>query len=140
MDFITGFPKTQKGNDVIFVVIDRLSKVSHFLPVRESITASQLAYLYVSRIVSLHVVPLEINSDRGSLFTSRFWEIFQNAMGSHLSFSTTFHPQSSCQVERVKLTKFRKTCSEPVLSHSERIGRNLFHSPSFLITIVFNLV
>src|SRR3954464_192290 len=85
MEFITGFPKTQKGNDAIFVFIDRLSKVAHFLPVRESITACLLADLYVSRIVSLHVVPLEIHSDRGSLFTSRFWESFQNAMGTHLS-------------------------------------------------------
>src|SRR3954467_12347446 len=98
MDFITGFPRTQKGNDAIFVVIDRLSKVAHFLPIRESITASQLEDLYVSRIVSLHGVPLEINSDRGSLFTSRFWQSFQNAMGTHLSFSTTFHPQSSSQI------------------------------------------
>src|SRR4051812_45949821 len=55
MDFITGFPKTQKGNDAIFIVISRLSKVAHFLPVRESITASKLADLYVSRIVSLQV-------------------------------------------------------------------------------------
>src|SRR3954470_5957464 len=84
-----------------FVVIDRLSKFAHFLPVRESITASQLADLYISRIVSLHGVPLEINSDRGSLFTSRFWGSFQNAMITHLSFSTAFHPQSSGQVERV---------------------------------------
>src|SRR3954471_9955669 len=101
IDFITGFPKTQKGNDAIFVVIDRLSKVSHFLPIRESITASQLADMYVSRVVSLHGVPLEINSYRGSLFTSRFWQSFQNAMGTHLSFSTAFHPQSTGQVERV---------------------------------------
>src|SRR4051812_18717870 len=101
MDFITGFPKTQKGNDAIFVVVDRLSKVAHFLPVRESITASQLADLYISRIVSLHGVPLEINSDRGSLFTSRLLGSFPNAMGTHLSFSTAFHPQSSGQVERV---------------------------------------
>src|ERR1041385_7224421 len=86
--------KNPKGNDAIFVVIDKLSKVAHFLPVRESITASQLADLYVPRIVSLHGVPLEINSDRGSLFTSRFWESFQNAMGTHLSFSTAFHTQS----------------------------------------------
>src|SRR3954469_10825132 len=93
--------KTQKGNDAIFVVVNRLSKVAHFLPVRESITASQLADLYVSRIVSLHGVPLEFNSDRGSLFTSRFWGSFQNAMGTHLSFSIAFHPQSSGQVERV---------------------------------------
>ena len=74
MEVITGFPKTQKGNDAIFIVVDRLSKVAHFLPIRESITASQLEDLYVSRIVSLHGVPLEINSDRGSLFTSRFWQ------------------------------------------------------------------
>ena len=59
MDFLTGFQKSQKGNNAIFVVIDRLSKVSHFLPVRESITASQLADLYVSRIISLHGVPLK---------------------------------------------------------------------------------
>src|SRR3954469_8635000 len=117
MDFITGFPKTQKGNDAIFVVIDRISKVAHFLPIRESITASQLADLYVSRVVSLHGVPLEINSGRGSLFTSRSWQILQNAMGTHLSFSTTLHPQSSGQVERVN--EILKTCLELVLSHSE---------------------
>src|SRR3954468_19055167 len=76
-------------------------KLLIFLPVRESITASQLADLYVSRIVSHHGVPLEINSDRGSLFTSRFWQSFQNANGTHLSFNTAFHPQSSDQVERV---------------------------------------
>ena len=58
MDFITGFPKSQKGNNAIFVVIDHLLKVAHFLPIRESITANQLADLYVSRIVSLHGVPL----------------------------------------------------------------------------------
>jgi hypothetical protein len=99
MDFITGFPRSQKGHDAIFVVIDRFSEVAHFLPVKETITASQLADLYVSRIVSLHGVPLEISSDRGSLFTSRFWNSFQEAMGTHLSFSTAFHPQSQGQVE-----------------------------------------
>ena len=72
MDFVTGFPKSQKGNDAILVVIDRLSKVAHFLAVKETITASQLATLYMSRIVSLHGIPLVISSDRGSLFTSRF--------------------------------------------------------------------
>ena len=101
MDFITGFPRSQKGHDAIFVVIDRFAKVAHFLPVKETISASQLADLYVSRIVSLHGVPLEISTDRGSLFTSKFWESFQQAMGTHLSFSTAFHPQSQGQVERV---------------------------------------
>src|SRR4051812_14419651 len=138
MDFITGFPKTQKGNDAIFVVVDKLSKVAHFLPVHESITASQLADLYVSRILSLHGVPLEINSDRGSLFTSRFWESFQNAMGTHLSFSTAYHPQSSGQVERVN--QILKTCSDLVLSLSERNGRILFLLPNLRITIASSLV
>src|SRR5664279_3086068 len=101
MDFITGLPKTQKGNNAIWVVIDRLTKVAHFLPVREDITASQLADLYVSRIVPLHGVPLRIISDRGSLFTSKFWNSFQTAMGTHLAFSTSFHPQTDGQTERV---------------------------------------
>src|SRR3954466_7995198 len=101
MDFVTGFPRSQKGHDAIFVVIDQFSKVAHFLPVKETISASQLADLYVSRIVSLHGIPLEISSDRGSLFTSTFWDSFQEAMGTHLSFSTAYHSQSQGQVERV---------------------------------------
>ncbi|XP_071685407.1 uncharacterized protein [Lolium perenne] len=88
-------------NDAIFVVIDRLSKVSHFLPVKETISASQLAELYTAKIVSLHGVPLEISSDRGSIFTSMFWASFQKAMGTNLLFSTAYHPQMSGQVERV---------------------------------------
>ena len=55
MDFVTGFPKSKRGNDAIFVVIDKLTKVAHFLPIKESITAAQLAELYISRIVSLPV-------------------------------------------------------------------------------------
>ena len=76
MDFVTGFPKSKKGNDAIFVAIDKLSKVAHFLPVKESISAAQLAELYTSRIVSLHGVPMMISSDRGSIFTSKFWDSF----------------------------------------------------------------
>src|SRR4051812_32011491 len=72
MDFVTRFPRYQKGHDGIFVVIDQFSKVAHFLPIKETISASQLADLYVSRIVSLHSIPLEISSDRGSIFTSKF--------------------------------------------------------------------
>ena len=101
MDFITGLPRTQKGNNAIWVVVDRLSKVAHFLPVHEDVTASQLAELYVSRIVVLHGVPKKIVSDRGSIFTSRFWASFQKAMRSHLSFSTAYHPQTGGQTERV---------------------------------------
>jgi hypothetical protein len=94
MDFITGLPKSQKGHDAILVVVDQLSKVAHFLPVKETITASQLAELYISRIISLHGIPKEISSDSGGLFTSKFWESFQEAMGTHITWSLAYHPQS----------------------------------------------
>ena len=101
MDFVTGFPKSKHGNDAIFVVIDKLTKVAHFLPIKESITAAQLAELYTSRIVSLHSIPQVISSDHGSIFTSKFWDSFQKAMGTNIRFSTAFHPQTNGQVERV---------------------------------------
>jgi hypothetical protein len=101
MDFITGFPKTQKGNNAIWVVVDHLSKVAHFVHIHEDITATPLAELYISRIVTLHGIPNMIISDRGSLFTSRFWKSFQEAMGTHISFSTVYHPQTGGQTERV---------------------------------------
>ena len=85
MDFITGFPRTKSGHNAIWVVIDRLSKVAHFLPIREAIITSQLTDLYNSQIVSLHGVPKRIVSDRGSLVISTFWERLQEAMGTHLS-------------------------------------------------------
>src|SRR5215216_3752112 len=89
MDFVTGFPKSQKSNDAILVVIDRLSKVAHFLAVKETIAASQLATLYMSRIVSLHGIPLVISSYHGSLFTSRFWASFQKLW--ELIFRSVLH-------------------------------------------------
>ena len=101
MDFVTGFPKSKRGNDAIFVVIDKLTKVAHFLPIKESITAAQLAELYTSRIVSLHGILQLISSDRGSIFTSKFWDSFQKAMGTSIRFSTASHPQTSGQVERL---------------------------------------
>src|SRR3990170_6680208 len=101
MGFITGLPKSQKGHDAILVVVDQLSKVAHFLPVKETITASQLAELYICRILSLHGIPKEISSDRGGLFTSKFWESFQTAMGTHITWSSAYHPKSQGQVERV---------------------------------------
>ena len=72
MDFVTGFPKSKRGNDAIF----ELTEVAHFLPIKESITAAQLAELYTSRIVCLHGIPQLISSDRRSIFTFMFWDSF----------------------------------------------------------------
>src|SRR4051812_41503854 len=99
MDFVTGFRRSQKGHDAIFVVIDRFSKVAHILHVKETISASQLPNLYVSNILSLHGITLEISFNRGIIFTSTFWESFQKSMGTHMNFSTAYHPETQGQVE-----------------------------------------
>jgi hypothetical protein len=74
MDFIIGLPRTPAGYESIWVIVDRLTKVAHFIPVRTNYTRTKLAKLYMARIVCLHGVPKKIVSDRGSQFTSRFWQ------------------------------------------------------------------
>ena len=92
MDFLIGLPKTQKGYDSIWVVIDQLTKTAHFLPVKTTFTVAQYAQVYLDKIIPLHGVPLTIISDRGTQFTSHFWQSFQQALGTQLRFSTAFHP------------------------------------------------
>jgi len=101
MDFITGLPKSSRGNDSIWVVIDRLTKVAHFIPVKTTYQGPKLAELYISRIVALHGTPKSIVSDRGSQFTSRFWQKVHEGLGTRLNFSTAYHPQTDGQTERV---------------------------------------
>ena len=91
MDFITGLPRSSKGHDSIWVIVDRLTKVAHFIPVRTTYRGDQLADLYMSRIICLHGVPKEIVSDRGTQFTSRFWKQVQEALGTRLTFSIAYH-------------------------------------------------
>nr|CAH66048.1 OSIGBa0131F24.2 [Oryza sativa] len=101
MDFITGLPRTSAGHDSIWVVVDRLTKVAHFIPVKTTYTGNKLAELYMARVVCLHGVPKKIVSDRGSQFTSKFWQKLQVEMGTRLNFSTAYHPQTDGQMERV---------------------------------------
>jgi hypothetical protein len=101
MDFITGLPRSDRGHDSIWVIIDHLTKVAHFIPVKTVFNGRRLAELYIARIVSLHGVPKVIVSDRGSQFTSRFWNSLHEALGTKLSFSTAYHPQTRGQTERV---------------------------------------
>nr|CAH66749.1 H0409D10.7 [Oryza sativa] len=101
MDFITGLPRTSAGHDSIWVVVDRLTKVAHFIPVKTTYTGHKLAELYMARVVCLHGVPKKIVSDRGSQFTSKFWQKLQSELGTRLNFSTAYHPQTDGQTERV---------------------------------------
>ncbi|KAG8492403.1 hypothetical protein CXB51_009696 [Gossypium anomalum] len=101
MDFVTGLPLTPKKKDAVWVVVDRLTKSAHFIPVRTDYSLDKLAELYIAKIVRLHGVPMSIISDRDPRFTSRFWKKLQEALGTKLNFSTAFHPQTDGQSERV---------------------------------------
>jgi hypothetical protein len=100
MDFIVGLPRTQAGYDSIWVIVDRLTKVAHFIPVKTTYSGAKLAELYMSRIICLHGVPKKIVLDRGSQFTSKFWEKLHESMDTKLNFSSACHPQTDGQTER----------------------------------------
>ena len=100
MDFVTNLPKTQKGNDAIWIIVDRLTKSAHFLPIHWGCSLDHLSQRYVNEIVRLHGIPISIVSDRDPRFTSRFWKNFQDALGTRLNFSTSFHPKTDGQSER----------------------------------------
>jgi hypothetical protein len=101
MDFIVGLPTTQPGYDSICVIVDRLSKVAHFIPVKTTYKGAKLAELYIATIMCLHRVPKKIVSNRGTHFTSRFWEKLHEAMDTRLNFSLAYHPETDGQTERV---------------------------------------
>jgi transposase InsO family protein len=101
MDFIVRLPRTQKGYDSIWVIVDRLTKVAHFLPVRTTYSSTRLVELYMERIMSLHGVPKKIVSDRGTQFISHYWQKIHESLGTKLNFSTAYHPQTDGQTERI---------------------------------------
>ncbi|GJS86796.1 reverse transcriptase domain-containing protein [Tanacetum coccineum] len=100
MDFVTKLPKTSTGHDAIWVIVDRLTKSAHFIPIRATDSMETLTRLYIKEIVSRHGVPISIISDRDSHFTSRFWQSLQNALGTQLDMSTAYHPETDGQSER----------------------------------------
>ncbi|GJR15581.1 putative reverse transcriptase domain-containing protein [Tanacetum coccineum] len=100
MDFITKLPKSSHGFDTIWVIVDRLTKSAHFLPIRENDPLDKLARLYLNRIVARHGIPASIICDRDGRFTSNFWRSFQKALGTDISMSTAYHPETDGQSER----------------------------------------
>ncbi|GJZ91654.1 putative reverse transcriptase domain-containing protein [Tanacetum coccineum] len=100
MDFVTKLPKTKTGQDTIWVIVDRLTKSAHFLPMREDDMLEKLTRLYLKEVVSKHGVPVSIISDRDGKFTSHFWKSLNKALGTRLDMSTTYHPETDGQSER----------------------------------------
>jgi transposase InsO family protein len=101
MDFIHGLPMTPRGNDSIWVIVDHLTKVVHFIPVRTMYGRDKLAKLYIDNILKLHGVPKSIISDRGAQFVSKFWRSLHQTLKIKLDFSLAYHPQTDGQTESV---------------------------------------
>ena len=95
MNFIPGIPKVVGNFDSIFVVVDKLTKVSHLIPTRTTASASDIAQLFVREIVRLHGVSARIISDRDAKFTSKFWTAMFQSLGTQLNLSSLYHPETN---------------------------------------------
>ncbi|GJX85979.1 putative reverse transcriptase domain-containing protein [Tanacetum coccineum] len=136
MDFVTRLPKTSSRHDSIWVIVDRLTKSTHFLPMREDYKMDKLARVYLNEIVARHGVPISIISDRDGRFTSRFWQSMQEALGTQLDMTTAYHPQTDGQSERTIQTLkdmlracapfealYGRKCHSPILWSEVREGQ-----------------
>jgi hypothetical protein len=101
MDFVVGLPLTSHRHNAILVIVDKLTKSAHFIPVRDTYDVTNVARVFVSEVIRLHEIPKKIISDRDSRFTSRFWTSLQSTLGTQLNLRTTYHPKTDGQTERV---------------------------------------
>ena len=138
MDFVSGLPKSPTNHDSIWVIVDRLTKTAHFIPILMTYSMDRLAELYVQHIVRLHGVPKSIVSDRDTRFTSKFWKSLQNALGTRLKFSSAFHPQTDGQSERTIqiLEDMLRACAIDFQDH----GRSIYHLLSLPTTTISSLL
>jgi hypothetical protein len=101
MDFIIGLPTSTKHNDPIMVVVDKLINSTHFIPVKSTCKAIDITSIFMKEIFRLHGMPKEIVFDRDTKFISKFWKSLMVGLETKLLFSTTYHPQTDGQMERV---------------------------------------
>ncbi|KAD5960497.1 hypothetical protein E3N88_11969 [Mikania micrantha] len=154
-DFITKLPKTTSGCDTIWVIVDRLTKSAHFLPIKETDKLEKLTRIYLMEIVSRHGVPISIISDRDSRFMARFWKSLHKALGTRLDMSTAYHPQTDGQSERtiqtledmlracvIDFTLYGRKCRSPLcwaeVGESQLTGPELVHETTEKIVQIRN--
>ena len=141
MDLITGLPKTKRGHDSLFVIVDKFSKMAHYVPTVKTVTAPDLAKLFMDNIFRLHGPPKTIISDRDPKFTSRFWQALFKMCGTKLTMSTAYHPQTDGQTERQNRTieeslRRGRIGSVPLSTASTMIGTTTCpHSSSHTTTL-----
>nr|GFA24172.1 reverse transcriptase domain-containing protein [Tanacetum cinerariifolium] len=111
MDFVTKLPRTSSGYDTIWVIVDRLTKSTHFLPMRKDDSMDKLTKLYLKEVVTRHEIPISIISDRDPRFASNFWRAFQKVLGNRLDMSTAYHPKTDGQSERTIQTLEYMLCA-----------------------------
>nr|GFA29206.1 putative reverse transcriptase domain-containing protein [Tanacetum cinerariifolium] len=99
MDLVTKFPRSSGGYDAIWVIVDRLTKSAHFLPIREGYKTKKLTRIYINEIVARHGVPVSIISDHDGRFSSHLWQALQEVLGTKLHMSTANHPETDGQTE-----------------------------------------
>nr|GEV59738.1 hypothetical protein [Tanacetum cinerariifolium] len=139
MDFVTKLPRTSSWHDTIWVIVDRLTKSAHFLPMREDYKMDRLARLYLNEIVARHGVSISIIFDRDSRFTSKFWQSMQEALGTRLDMSMAYHPRTDGQSEHTIQTledmlraKFRSPIMWAEIGEGQLIGPELVCQLNFM--------
>jgi hypothetical protein len=135
MDFIVRLPRTRDGYDSIWVTVDKLTKVAHFIPVKTTYSRAKLTELYMARIVCLHGVPKKIVSDEGTQLASHFWQKLHESMDTKLNFSSAYHPQTDGQTERTN-----QILDELVPLSTLEVGTRVCPMQNFLITTAIRLV
>jgi hypothetical protein len=100
MDFVVGLPNTSQHHDSIWVIVDRLTKTAHFLPVHTTHKAEKYVEIYIDQIVRLHGILRTIVCDRGALFVAHFWEELQKSLGTTMIRSSAYHPQTNGQTKK----------------------------------------
>nr|GEY15498.1 reverse transcriptase domain-containing protein [Tanacetum cinerariifolium] len=113
MDFVTKLPKSSQDYDTNWVIVDRLTKSAIFTPIRETDPMDKLARIYLKEVVTRHRIPVSIISDRDPRFAANFWRSLQNALGTRLDMSTSYHPKTDDQSERTiqTLEAMLRTCA-----------------------------
>nr|GEV77954.1 putative reverse transcriptase domain-containing protein [Tanacetum cinerariifolium] len=119
IDFITKLPRTTNGYDTIWVIVDRLTKSAHFLPMRENDPMEKLMKPYMKEVVTQHGVPVSIISDHDGRFTSLFWQALHKALGTRLDMSTAYHPETDSQSERTIQTS-EESCAPAIQAARDR--------------------
>jgi hypothetical protein len=138
MDFVVGLPHSPRGRDAIWVVVDRLTKSAHFIPMKTTNSASELVPLYMKEVIRLHGVPKSIVSDRDSKFVSKLWESLHSALGTKLSLIVSRFTLR-LMVSRSERSKPWKICCVLVLCHGREAVRINLHWRSLLITTATRL-